>query len=208
MMPIHALRLRGAGAIPPPPSGAYDPANKSPKIALSEANARMTLGSSPTAWNMVSCVNPRSSVLRQAELVLASNHYGCIGVVPSSAILTSEFATPDAGGVFSDGECGVWTSARLYRGGGVFANKNMITNTSGDALSIIYNPAIGFGWLARNGVLFEGDPITGASPSFVITSPGSMLLLGGAYEDGASNRMHTRSAEMLHPFSGIIGWDD
>lgn len=208
MMPIQAMRLRAAGGAPPAPMGAYDSDNKSAKITLSEDNARMTLGSSPSAWNLAGCISTRGSGKRQATLVLASGHYGCIGVVPASGVLTSEFSTPDAGGVFADGQCAVWTSARLYRGGGVFSNKNLITNTNGHALDFLFDFSTGQVWLARNGTPFEGNPVAGTGESFIITSPGAMLLLGGAYEDGASNYILTKSSEFPYPVSGFIGWDD
>lgn len=205
-MLIDAYRFGGSL---PPSGGAYNPANKSSKITLSESNARMTLGASPTAWNMSACLNARSSGKRYAELQLASNHYGCVGVVPNTTTLTNDYATPDCSGVFTDGSCGVWTSARLYRGNGVYDNKNLITNTSGHVLGFMVDLDSGKIWLARNNTLLEGDPAAGTGASFTMTSLGAKFLLGGAYEDTASNRIRTKASEFAYtPPTGFIGWDD
>lgn len=205
-MLIDAYRFGGSL---PPSGGAYNPANKSSKITLSESNARMTLGSSPAFWNLAACVNARSSGKRYAELQLASNHYASLGVIPAPAVLTGEFASPDGAGLFSAGECAVWSSVRLFRGGGVYDNKNMITNTSGDVLGMFFDLDTGKVWVSRNGVLFEGDPVAGTGASYTMTSLGSKLLIGSAYEDTATNRIRTKAGEFSAGLlSGWIGWDD
>lgn len=186
---MMARRIAGAALI------GIDSAQTPASLSLSESDRRYTMtGGTNWAWQRAHCTNPQSSGKRVFEVEIISTGYLSIGLMSSSVSGTMDTGSPEGG----DGGlgCAMWTSLRLYTGGGYYIGANMLTNTVGHVLRVYADLDTGNIWLARNGVLFSGDPVAGTGATYTIPSLGEFEVACGCYESGASGRIALTSAQM------------
>lgn len=164
-------------------------------LTLSELYRRYTMtGGTAGSWQRAHCTNPQSSGKRVFELEIVSSGYLSIGLMSSYTSGTASTGSPEGGDAGLG--CAIWTSARLYIGGGSYISANMLTNTVGHVLRVYADLDTGNIWLARNGVLFSGDPVAGTGATYTIPSLGEFEVACGCYESGSSGRIALTAAQM------------
>lgn len=186
---MMARRIAGAALI------GIDSAQTPASLSLSESDRRYTMtGGAPPAWQRAHCTNPQSSGKRVFEVEIISSGYLSIGLMKSSKSWAMNSGSPEGG----DGGlgCAMWTSFRLYIGGGYHISANLLTNTVGHVLRVYADLDTGNIWLARNGALLSGDPEAGTGATYTIPSLGEFEVACGCYESGASGRIALTSAQM------------
>jgi len=186
---MMARRIAGAALI------GIDSAQTPASLSLSESDRRYTMtGGTPFAWQRAHCTNPQSSGKRVFEVEIISTGYLSIGLMTSSVSGVMNAGSPEGGDAGLG--CAMWTSLRLYIGGGSYISANLLTNTVGHVLRVYADLDTGNIWLARNGALLSGDPEAGTGATYTITSLGEFEVACGCYESGASGRIALTSAQM------------
>ena len=181
-----------------------DPLQTPASLTLSESNRRYKkTGGLTGAWQRAHCTNPQSSGKRIFEIEITDTGYQCIGVMSSAVSGTENTGSPDGGDAGLG--CAIWTSARLYYGGGSYISANMLTNQIGDVLRFYYDFATGKVWLAKNGTLLSGDPSAGTGQSYTIGILGEMEAAVGTYEDNSGGRV-ALTADQLSSDPIPSGW--
>lgn len=182
-----------------------DPLQTPASLTLSESNRRYKkIGGISGSWQRAHCTNPQSSGKRLFEIEITDTGYQCIGVMSSSVSGTENTDSPEDG----DGGlgCAMWTTARLYYGGGAYYNASMLTNAIGDVLRFYYDFSTGKVWVSRNGALLSGDPATGTGATYTIGLLGEMDAAVGTYEDNAGARV-ALTADQLSSDPIPSGWE-
>ena len=87
---------------------------------------------------------------------------------------------PNPGYVFTGEGAGVW-AVGMTGGGG------LPTFSAGDALDFILDIGAGKCWLRKNGVLTQGDPVAGTSPSITFTPGQTVYLAVGRNNNGSGS---------------------
>lgn len=161
-------------------------------VTLSDAGLNIFSGAGSVSWGSALGTMPLPSGKWYFEAVITSLNtggsagmLGMLGVAPASASVTgsSTIAVGDAGYGWGAG-IGTIAPAKRFNGGNTTIGAGTIT--LGDVLMCAVDIDAGKIWFGRNGTWFEGNPATGATPSFTgLTGP--LVPMLSSYYDAAPN---------------------
>lgn len=178
---------------------AWDPANKSGDITLSESNMLATRNSG-SSWRSVAGTSARSS----GKYFTAVQRIGATDFAFIAGVAT---ARPSDGGFTGDSsnswglQYGGGPDARLLNSGSPIGTAiSTIADSSAARIAIDFDA--GNAWIGNPTVWHGGgDPGAGTTPSFTFTPNTSLLIIGSLYASGSAFRLVTAT-----PPSGFSQW--
>lgn len=195
----RALKLGDSSGVVVLP--AFDPANTSPSVTLSENNARMTSSATDKASRSVQSKSAVSGNSYFEVMNVTVNAGTCIGVCNALASMEDWIGSTDrtlgvnaiGGEVFSAG------------GGPGFSGVGAIV--AGDVVGVCLNRSIGKVWFSKNGAFGSGqDPVANTGG---FTSPGGADIYAAVSNSaGGSARLRTLASQFSYAIpSGYVAWD-
>jgi len=190
--------LRGASGAPQIP--AFDPANTSTLVTLSENNARMTSSATDRASRSVQSKQPATGSFYFEVANITVNGGTCIGVCNALASMDDWIGSTDRTiGVNA-------TQGEVFSAGGGPGLSGVGAIVAGDVVGVCLNRNLGKVWFSKNGAFGSGqDPVTNTGG---FTSPGGNDLYAAVSNSAeGSARLCTLSSQFSYAMpSGYVAW--
>lgn len=194
---IGVTAARKAGISVPP---AFDPANTSTLVTLSEDNIRMTSADTDRASRSVQSKSAISGLSYFEVANITVNGGTCIGVCNALASMDDWIGSTDRTlGVNA-------TQGEVFSAGGGPGLSGVGAIVAGDVVGVCLNRNLGKVWFSKNGTFGSGqDPVANTGG---FTSPGGADIYAAVSNSaGGSARLRTFASQFTFPIpSGYVAW--
>lgn len=187
--------MLGAAALVP----AFDPANTSTLVTLSENNARMTSSATDRGSRSVQSKQPATGSYYFEVVALTVNGGTCIGVGNQLASVDDWVGSQDRTLGINAGAGDVFFAGENIGSPGVGAI------AAGDVIGVCLNRSVGKVWFSRNGAFGSGQNAVANTGGF--SSPGGDLYAMVSNSAGGSARLRTIASQFSYAApSGYAAW--